>query len=345
MNIFCDLHHEDLYYSLYLLFEKRLGFNLFHPIELDWFDEKFWNLGDPYPNPRDTACQYLNEKCKTWGNRPSLNHDAYIDNNIYYIYDNFHSYYRKAISLKTFKDMKFDIIISSFPAHSFSYEKLKTLYQPQAKHIFQIGNNWTFNYPTKNILTSSKKSNIPNNFNSVYYHQEFDTKIFSYDKSNVNKESVINFQHCMSFPKLFEEYEKEFSNWTWKAYGAGNREDSAPTIKDTQLSKLFQEAGLIWHLKEGGDGYGYNIHYAYATGTPMIINSFFQRGMTAEDLYEDKKNCVDVFNKDKQTIIKQIHNVVDNYDYFSQNAYNRFKEVVNFDEEFIKIRAFLERLI
>ena len=54
-KIYSDCHHEHLYESLRILFEDRLGYELYRAIGLEWYHEKFWNV---YPHPA-TAQQYL----------------------------------------------------------------------------------------------------------------------------------------------------------------------------------------------------------------------------------------------------------------------------------------------
>jgi hypothetical protein len=44
MNVFCDFHHGGLYYSMHLLWEKRLGANLCTMGGMEWFDKEFENV-------------------------------------------------------------------------------------------------------------------------------------------------------------------------------------------------------------------------------------------------------------------------------------------------------------
>ena len=54
-NVFIDKHHEGLFDSLVLLFEKRLGWRLYTQAGIEWYKEGLWNV---YPHP-STAEQYL----------------------------------------------------------------------------------------------------------------------------------------------------------------------------------------------------------------------------------------------------------------------------------------------
>ena len=55
MNVFCDFHHTELYHSIKLLFEDRLGFNLYRPIGMEWQEQGYWKVFD---HPA-TAAQFL----------------------------------------------------------------------------------------------------------------------------------------------------------------------------------------------------------------------------------------------------------------------------------------------
>ncbi len=59
ISVFTDLHHESLYQSLQLLFEKRLGWRLFRPAGLDWFQKGYWRIAELYNNAPDTISQFL----------------------------------------------------------------------------------------------------------------------------------------------------------------------------------------------------------------------------------------------------------------------------------------------
>lgn len=55
MKVLADHHHDDLYESLRILFEDRLGWELYRPIGTEWYTEGYW---DVYNHP-DTVTQYL----------------------------------------------------------------------------------------------------------------------------------------------------------------------------------------------------------------------------------------------------------------------------------------------
>jgi hypothetical protein len=122
MKILADFHHEELYHSLYLLFEKRLGHELYRQIGTDWYDEGYWMV---YNHP-DTVKQYLGLhisddweliRQKNAGNYITFpNENAEIkEDGFYQISDKIRGVSYRAITLQKFKETEFDIIISSMP--------------------------------------------------------------------------------------------------------------------------------------------------------------------------------------------------------------------------------------
>ncbi len=353
MKVLADLHHYDLYHSLQILFEKRLGWELYRPIGLEWYHEKFWNV---YPHI-NTAKQYLSDgfaipldvrgqpvdkhhSLDSWVNRDAEKKE----DGLWVVKDSSHCVPidHKAITLPRFKDEKFDIVISSMPNHVQLFDRLIREFQPQAKHIFQQGNNWPPPSIVKNHLNSTTMQPPPS-ANHVRYHQEFDLEVFHPDVTP-NPRSFMNLQHIMdtqSKPK-FEELVNILSTWDTKCYGAFNKDGA---LDRTSLPEVLRQCGFLYHVKYSDEGYGYNLHNAAACGTPLIVNSANQRGRTAEALYIDGKTCVDLSKHSIPEAATLLEDAANNYEEWSQNTYNHFKSVVDFDAEFEEIKKFLDRLI
>jgi hypothetical protein len=356
MKVLADFHHEHLYESLRILIEDRLGWELYRPIGLEWYHEKYWNI---YPHI-STAEQYLSlntgkeyrklEKGERIGGDRLRSDSGEIlryanwnptetSTGIYEVSSPVFPKKYKAITLEAFQNTKFDILLASMPEHVEPYKKLQKLFQPYAKLVFQAGNNWPVPSGIPNILTSALM-NVPANINSVYYHQEFDLSLFSFKKpEKINR--IYNMMHYIQDDSTFLALEKGLPDWEFKAYGAGNRDKSrGPDAKD--IAKAFHEMGFLWHVKKEGDGYGYNIHHAAATGTPLIVRKSHFRNMTADPLLINEETCIDL---DQYSIAETIQ-ILKNLDYktYSNNIYNKFKAMVNFDQEFENIKTFFYRL-
>lgn len=349
INVFVDYHHEDLFHSLQLLFEKRLGWNLYSPIGMEWYHQGYWNV---YPHPA-TAQQFLSLNCviqmptdvhgfelpKT--SRFNENY-VYGEDGIYYILDQGRGKIRRAITLDKFKDMKFDIIISSMPGHIPLFNKLISLYQPTAKHIFQEGNNWGCLSGIKNILSSTAPFTTPSDVNVCFYSQEFNLDLFSYVPP-VNRKQVNSYIHFMREPEVHILYKKSLPEFSFTTYGAGMDTHFGP-IEDGATA--YKNSGWTWHVKPEGDGYGYSVIRSGACGRPLIVKANYYVGKKAAPLMEDLHTCIDISRRSVQENISLIrkYSEPEEHNRLCDNMYRRFTEVINFDNEFEKIKVFLSNL-
>lgn len=346
MKVLCDYHHGDLYYSLQLLFEKRLGFEMYRPIGLDWYHQGFW---DVFPHI-DTANQYLaldqaiNPPKDIHGDylepRSILNSNYRYEDGIYYVTDPTKGKVQRAITLEKFKSMDFDIVISSMPNHINPFNKLISLYQPRAKHIFQVGNVWQSLPGVKNILASTSPGSVTQpGINTVYYHQEFDLDVFRYTDPQ-DHTTVHSYIHYMKEEHLLGQYKLFLDDRTFKTYGAGMDECLQ---KSSDIAEAFSRAGWTWHVKPGGDGYGHILHNSFACGRPLIVKKDHYRGQLGEALMEDMVTCIDISRRsvhEAASIINQM-SMPENHRRMCQNTYRRFREVVDFNEEEQQIRKFI----
>jgi hypothetical protein len=337
MNVFIDLHALGFKGAFYKLFVERLNYNLYIPVGKDWFIEGYWYLFKhfTYEQMDQLANQFLLPETT-----PTL-----LKNECPKI---------KFITLDEFKNqtIKFDIIIASVPHHYPKFEKLITDFNLNSKLIFHSGNNFHHDDPdvknVKNLLTSAVGPyKLYSAVNKVFYHHEMDTSLYC-KKTNCNPKSVVNLQHCMDDFDTFSKLEKTLSDWDFKAYGGNNRDGILP-FDLTHIT--LQNIGFLFHVKKADEGYGMMIHSAFACGTPVITDTEYM------SVYYDKSipNTASLlFNNDtiidiKKLSIKEIVYLLeqrsDNYQYYSDQVYKKFKEVIDFDEECNNIKLFIEKLI
>lgn len=323
--VFSDFHHAGLLQSLVMLFEGRLGGELYRPIGLDWYHQGYWNV---YPHI-DTAKQYLEPGSIPKDGTPPLNDDL-----------------SHVITFEDFKKTKFDILLASIPQHIEPFKELIMLYQPQAKLIFQIGNQWDIpRNSVKNVMASAI-CEPPIQINYIQYHQEFDTNIFHYEPPK-NTRKIYSFINCLGTSdlyrrdwELFLQLEKLLPDWEFKSFGGQCRdgwiEDGKP------LADKIREATFIFHCKTNGDGYGHIIHNAAAIGRPLITRAADYKGKLAEPLINIATSIL-VDNTPVAYIADQIRlNPV--VGAMGEAIHRRFKSNVDFDKEEQEIRTFLNRL-
>lgn len=363
MRVLCDIHHEELYESLRILFEDRLGYQMYKPIGLEWFYEGYWNLAPylDYSKRLSSAIQYLtkagepymiplaNERLAgdrlliTYGDQLYRRYVNMKGTSDYLVRSTVYDKQYKCITLEEFKQTQFDILVSTVPEHIDGFNKLIKLYQPHAKHIFQSGNPWKApEDKVKNILTSTTAT-ISDKVHCCYYHQEFDLNIFSYTPSPKYPKRMFSMMHYLDNLDIFLDIERALSDWDMKMYGAGCRDGLlGPKLND--IATYFKDSGILWHVKWHGEGYGYNVHHAFATGTPVIVRIKHFKGMAIDPLLVDTQTCIDLDGKSLHQVIDLMQDIANNYSIWSSRVYKRFKEVVDFDKEFEDIKLFLERL-
>jgi hypothetical protein len=360
-NVFADFHHEELYESLRILFEDRFKANLYRQIGQEWYTEGFWKVCQHINSVEQFLTPAKNEEfyptikgqrfvgdALTIADSKTLRYTSYspveispgvlqVKNSVY------PDKAYKAISLAAFKETRFDILLCSIPAHIPVFQKLKALYQPRAKIVFQLGNNWKIPNDVEHILCSTSVDNFTNTQNWVRYHQEFDTSLFKHSIPS-NLKSIYSIMHYTQEPASFFALEKLLNGWDFKMYGGGNRDGIlGPSISD--IAETFKnKMAFLWHVKKEGDGFGYNMHRAVACGRPIIIRRSYIKGMTPEMLLREG-TYIDLDHLSINDAVKKILNMYENYEQVSEDINNKFINTVNYDLEFEKISKFIEKVL
>jgi len=361
-RVFTDFHHASLLQSFILLFEKRLGGQVYRPIGREWFDQGFWKV---YDHPA-TVEQYLSIGGATPDGTAKLNEvlttgeDFDGISTIYNCQDIDSGQTNKAITFDGFMSSHFDIVIASIPAHIEPFKRLCELHPDHPKFIFQIGNSWTVDAGlSPNIMASALIDNVPADIHFITYHQEFDLMLF-HPRTNINgrwnkhnfdvmpENNVYSFINCFDSAghfaqdwQLFTQVEAAMPDYKYKVYGGQCRDGSANGA--TEVAKKMREAMFIWHTKFGGDGYGHVIHNAPAVGKPLIVKKQYYSGKIAEPLLIDGETCLTIDGLDCTQVINKIRHFSnpDLYIPMSKAAYSKFREVVNFNVEADKLADFL----
>lgn len=344
MNIFADLHHGDLFYSLHRLFVERLGWNLYRPIGQDWFTAGFWKIAEPYGNAQDTVNQYLDINSYGYNAYKNLNGEHYIEDDIYHIYDPGHDYYQKGITLEKFKSMKFDIILPSITSHEGPYVKLRDLFQSTAKVIAHLGNGGqTTNQQF--VITSTPYNSKPNQ-HVVYIHQELDPKLYNYIPPNTNTKNIYSMVNCLPYPELYNKYKAAMPDINFKAYGANSPD--GPLSGSKGVGAKMPEANIGWQLKPLG-GLGHTAMGWFASGRPVICNMSENRRTSGDALrlFEPGVTCIDIEQFSLEDGCKEIRKWLEpeNNLKYAENVLKRFKEVLNYDQEEQNLRKFLEIIL
>lgn len=346
-RVLTDFHHSSLLTATNLLFEDRLDMMVYRPIGMEWFEEGFWAVNDQ----RDTAEQFLglDQSFKPDDETPPLNDilGQRFETGVYYVADPGGRTAHRACSLEWFKNNQFDYLIASIPAHVPLFERLIAMYQPKAKLIIQVGNNWDLSpYVGKNVLASIAPHMEPD-VNACFYHQEFDLNIFAPRICHPTK-------HISSFVNIlqrtgqgwndFTELEKLLPEFSFKSYGGQCRDGNMNG--PLEVANAMHDSQFILHSKPGGDGFGHVIFSAYACGRPVIARPSQYSGQLAEQLLvpgtfidldkygrAEVKNMIRRFTEDDNALWRM-----------GQRAAARFREVVDYEKEAEEVKQWLTKL-
>jgi len=241
--------------------------------------------------------------------------------------------------------MDFDLIISSLPQHWESFQRLKEMHQPDAKHIFHMGPGnveWEVPAGCKNVMHHGPLFNR-SGLNEVSYCQEFDTDVFCYEQPVWSPQTVYSYVHWPESEQLWKDMGV---NWKFEFIGKtlGSLDDTV--VETERLAHLMKESKFTWHMKPGGESYGHIIHNSYACGRPAIVNMKDYENTRAGKLFTDMETCVDMTDLTPGQLREKIYIASEwnAYTQMCQVAHDRFKQVVDFDEDEIELRAFFERV-
>lgn len=355
MQILSDYHHDGLYYSQHALFEQRLGHNLFRPIGMEWFERGFFDVAKPYGNNLETIKQFLSMK-ETEGINGSAPLNTIVGKNpfrpFHDVYNYFYEFQHKAITFAQFLDLDIDVIVASIPDHWVTYRKLRDQFKPKAKLICHLGNiGWDSQQLIKdagvqNLMASVLPFKTSSDINSVFYYQEQPIPEFKAKLTTTDKPKISSYVHVLPNPELFEQYKQALPEFDWRAYGAACPDGWMPSI--IELYKNMQESSFVYHVKPGGDGFGWNWHSAFMNARPILTNYSDYKNKLGGLLFEDLVTGIDLearsFN-DNVKLIKDIIGDKDRLNTMQLECKKRFDQLVNYDNEQKRIEDFIAKLI
>lgn len=345
--IFTDFHHSSLLRSLVMLLEERLGMEVYRPIGMPWFTEGYWKIN----NQADTAKQYLSfEQAELPDGTPPLNEpdgwDSWGDG-VFLCKDPGGATRNRACTLEFFKKNKFDYLIASIPAHVEPFKELIRKYQPQAKLIIQMGNNWDISrYAGENVLASIEPVEVLDT-NVCFYHQEFDVDVFKSPTEEPEAKNVSSFVNCIKESSAWSDFmnlKDHMKTYSFRAYGGQCPDGNMNGPKE--LADKMRESRFVFHVKPGGDGFGHIIHNAFCAGRPIITRASDYRGQLAGRLLmPDTFIDLDRLGIDgvADMILRRDANKGD-FHMLGRRAAKRFRQVVDFEREASDIRKWLSNL-
>jgi hypothetical protein len=342
-----DFHHHDLWESLELLC-ARLGWTLYRPMGMEWFDEGYWNFERQWHG--DTiARQYLTP----WptdhdGLRDDLSHPGRQ---------------QRLLTLAEARDLRPDIVIASVAHNHEGFARFAS--EVGATFGLQLGNvrfapiemtedRWDL--AAFGLVSALMPGPISKPH--VVYHQEFSLDDFRHEPPvwRMSPRTVVSsFVNC--FPEnpegyaLFREVAHLANEIDWRIYGSYGQlprdEYAAEDLgRCADVGDRMRASDIAWHTKQWSDGYGFVIHTWFAVGRPVIgFESYYQRQL-AGPLWQEGVTSFDITGRSADDIRRLVRSLdFDKRTAMSEAAAARFREVVNFDEEEQAIRAMFAQVL
>lgn len=341
MKVLLDYHHHDLWESMELLC-ARLGWTLYRPIGMDWFHEGYWNFERAWHGDA-VAKQYL----EPWGSDTDVRHDHSHDRDI------------RLLTLALARDLRPDIVIASV---SHNHEGLhRFAREVGARFGLHLGNvrfsavdaaedRWDladFGIVTTKLPIAVDKPH-------VVVHQEF--ALLPYAPPPLGpRRQVSSFVNCFAEnPKGYAQF-REVAHLApdidWRIYGSYC---SAPTDEYAagnlgvclDVTRAMQASDIAWHTKQWSDGFGHVIHQWFAVGRPLVGFEWYYRDQLAGPLWQEGVTSFDITDRSSDDVRELIRSLDDErIARMSEASYRRFREVVDFDEEELAIRAMFASIL
>lgn len=313
-NVLADLHHSGLWHSWYLL-GKRLGWTVYAPRGMEWWDEQYWRFGGTTYFDDRLARQFLNVP-EYDGEFP----DVPIP----------------SVTLAEAQEMDWAYVIATVPDNELGFSRFAR--EHDAKYVLGVGNtgqdvDWALD-PL--ALVSSE---MPIQGRGIVYHQEIDGWEFAEPFAG-DRWKAASFVNCMPSMgvcwDLLEEARREF-RLPLHVYGI-----DAVVIKPyAKLVYMMTRTGWGWHDKAQGDGFGHVIHSWAAVGRPLIGHASHYRGKLAEHFWRDGETCIDLDRHSIADTVETIRSTSPERHAEMCRAIRAEFETIDYSGEAEAIRAFL----
>lgn len=350
MRVLVDAIHADLLHSLRLLFEDRYGWEMFVPSGMAWYHSGIWRfeherLGD------QVARQFLAE----WGDDRQGPGDYSLRQ------DTTHpTRETKRVTLEQARATSWDLVIATLAEneaglHGFARDV-------GATYGIQVGNQGALNQLglADFVMSSVTMPHVKLWMPHVFYHQEFDLADFRFTYPPADRDLVATRVQCITETDEYARFRAVAGlvpEVRFRHYGhCGARDDlwggDAPTT--AEVATQMRAAGIAWHDKRWSDGYGHVVHDWFAVGRPVIGSTRYYTGQTdgieklAAPLFVEGVTSFDMDRRSDAELAELVRRLATDDEYhwtISHQAYDRFREVVSFDNEAREIRKMLDNVM
>jgi hypothetical protein len=273
MNVLCDRHHSGLFHSLQLL-AARMGWTLYTPVGMDWWDEGYWQFGRWAYGDDRLARQFLAGEPGVDGIGPLFDSE-------------FPDWPAIGVTLEQARAMDWAYVIATVPDNEPGFSRLAN--ERGARFVVQVGNTGQYVDWRRDPLVLSS-SEMPIEGRGITYHQEMDPIAFAPPTMTT---TVASFVNCMpSMGRCWDLLQEARARIPIRIFGIDGPDGILKP--NTLLIERMAEAGWGWHDKQQGDGFGHVIHSWAAVGRPLVGHASHYRGKMAERFWRDGETCIDL---------------------------------------------------
>lgn len=349
MRALADFHHHDLYESLCILFEDRLGWELFRPIGMEWFDREYWNFERAWHGDA-VARQYLSPRDDDiagprWSYRPDHSHPGRA---------------HKLVTVEQARALGLDLVLASVDHNHEGFARFAS--EVGATFGIHIGNvRWNdtqdrWDLARLALVSTSLPFSPPVPWVTV--RQEFSLRDFHPGPPPRREPFVVgSFVNCFAenAPAYahFRETAGMAPTYDWRVYGAYGSapedEYAAGNLgRCADVAAAMRGIDVAWHTKRWSDGFGHVIHNLFAVGRPVLGIASYYADQLAGPLWVEGVTSFDIGSRspaETLDIIARLHADEGMHLRMCEAAAARFREVVDFDAEAEGVRDLLARVL
>jgi hypothetical protein len=346
MRVLADYHHHDLWESLELLC-ARLGWTLYRPIGMDWFDKDYWNHERAWHGDA-IARQYL----QLWGDDEPLRR-----------WDTSHERWQNIVTLDEARDLRPDIVISTLAHNHEGFARFAS--EVGATFGLQLGNvrfspidmaedRWDL--AAFGLVSSILPA--PVHKPHVVYHQEFSLEDFRPAPVEPHEPlRIASFVQCFAENErtyaLFRETADTLPGFDWRVYGSyGSKEPDQYAAGNIDrcgnIGATMREQDIAWHGKQWSDGFGHVIHNWFSVGRPVIGYQSYYQDQLAGPLWQEGITSFDITGKTPHEVgnlLSELQREPERIVAMGAAAAKRFREIVDYDAEEQAIRAMFAQVL
>lgn len=274
VNVLVDQHHADLLYSLQLLFEDNLGWDLYVPKGHEWWDEGYWQFGRGFGDDR-LARQFLATEGQPAEHR-------LVAPGRWLIFDEHHPERPLyGVSLETARGMNWDAVLATVQDNQQGLARFA--HETDALYLYHVGN-------ARQEIDRSLAPLI------IDGPQLFDwQRTFRYREPE-RSDRIVSFVNLLPLiPEMWEGFahlQLHLPTYEFRSFGHECPDGFRKPV--AAVAEEMAAAGWAYHDKVTGDGFGHVLADWAAVGRPLIGHARYYAGQWGEPLWIDGETCIDL---------------------------------------------------